>query len=94
MKIRYMGQFSGNEDDLPRQPHRPGAVQFKEPDMKKLAVWANVIALGIIVALMVPLALQSWFTVDGWGFVLGALMSLVCAIPHEYIVSVKSRTSV
>lgn len=47
MKIRYMGQFSGNEDDLPRQPHRPGAVQFKEPDMKKLAVWANVIGLVI-----------------------------------------------
>ncbi len=46
MKIRYMGQFSGNEDDLPRQPHRPGAVQFKEPDMKKLAVWANVSRWG------------------------------------------------
>lgn len=91
MKIKYMGQFSGNEDDLPRQPHRPGAVQFKEPDMKQLAVWANVIALGIIVALMVPLALQSWFTVDGWGFVLGALMSLVCAIPHEYIHAVCFR---
>ena len=85
MKIKYMGAFSGNEEDLPRKPHRPGTVQLREHYMKKLALRANVIALVIIAFLFAILAFQSWFTVDGWSFVLGALASLVCAIPHEYI---------
>lgn len=53
MKIKYMGAFSGNEEDLPRKPHRPGTVQFREPDMKKLALRANVIAL-VIIAFLLP----------------------------------------
>ena len=85
MKIRYMGQFSGSEQDLPREPHRPQAVQFREPDMKKLALWANGIALAVIVVLFVVLGLQPWFTVEGWGFLLGTVTSLVCAVPHEYL---------
>ena len=36
MKLYYMGKYSGNENDIPHGEHRPGAVMFKEPDMKKL----------------------------------------------------------
>lgn len=86
MKIKYMGKFDGNEESLPRKPHRPGAVPFKEAeDANKLALIANGFAILILIVLGVPLFFTGWFRVDDDGFLLGALMSLVCAIPHEYL---------
>ena len=50
MKLIFKGSFDGNESSLPVKEHEKGAVKFKEFDsMKKLAVFANILALVISV---------------------------------------------
>lgn len=85
MKIRYMGKFSGDESTLPAEEHKPGAVMFREADMKRLAILANVVCIVILVVLLVPALLQPWYSMLDPGFFLGAIASLVASIPHEYL---------
>lgn len=35
MKLHYKGKYDGKEESLPHGEHRPGAVQFREPEPKK-----------------------------------------------------------
>ena len=56
MKLIYKGKFDGNPDSIPHGEHQPNAVKFKEAeDPKKLAVLANLLALGLIVITLVLL---------------------------------------
>lgn len=48
-----MGKYSGDENDIPHNEHKPGAVMFREPDMKKLAILMNIAALVIAVILLI-----------------------------------------
>lgn len=90
MKLHYMGKFSGNENDLPHNDHRPGAVMFKEPDMKKLAILMNVAAFIIAIVLLVIVGAVSvnadtGESNDSWQLCLGAICTLLALFPHEII---------
>ncbi|MBR2099449.1 MAG: DUF3267 domain-containing protein [Firmicutes bacterium] len=83
MKFHYMGKYSGNEEDLPRRDHEPGAVAFREvEDSKALSKIANAVSIVILVIAFALLFLRTrTFEVSMPGFAL-YLLSLV---PHEYL---------
>lgn len=91
MKLHYMGKYSGNENDIPHGEHRPGAVMFREPDMKKLALLMNIAAF-VISLIFLATVLAVWDRPDetavtgySWSFCFGALLTLLALFPHEII---------
>ncbi len=90
MKLHYMGKYSGDENDLPHQEHKPRAVAFREPDMKKTAIIVNVVGNVIAVALVIA-AYIMWQTATdgkafgGWQMCIAAVCSLLALFPHEII---------
>ena len=86
-KIKYMGKYSGNPDDLPTQTYREGSVKFKEPEtMKKLAIIANIGALIVAVFTLGLFYLRGgigWF--GNFGIPVGFLLVVVTMLPHEYL---------
>lgn len=102
MKLIYKCKYDGNESSLPAREHPPGAVQFQEPDsMKKLAVIANIIALVISVLCIALLYLRA----DGAGildkigrnnsrFLIGFILSMLSAYPHEILHAICFRETV
>lgn len=80
--FKYMGKYE-SEESLYHRDHPENYVPFKEPsDMKKLAVIANGIAIGIMV---VTFALY-FLRLRSIEFnVLGIICSLLFAVPHEFI---------
>lgn len=93
MKLTYKGKFSGNVEDIPHGAHRPGAVPFREfDDPKKLSVAANIAAIVITLLAIAGYVLRSlaWGGVTfrvttSLGFMVGAVLSLVALIPHEFL---------
>lgn len=81
--FKYMGKYSGNEEDLPQRQHPEDYVPFNEvQDVKKLSLILNVAAIIIVVILYLLMFIRNK------GFLwnnLGILLSLVCAIPHEFL---------
>ena len=86
-KIKYMGKYSGNPDDLPTQTYREGSVKFKEPEtMKKLAIIANIGALIVAVFTLGLFYLRGGIGVFGnFGIPVGFLLVVVTMLPHEYL---------
>lgn len=89
MRFHYKGTFSGNEEDLPkRDPMPAGAVMFREPKSTgQTAVIAGVISVVLLLPLMALLAWRSGtmsVLIDG-GFYLALVLSLVAAVPHEFL---------
>ena len=86
-KIKYMGKYSGNPDDLPTQTYREGSVKFKEPEtMKKLAIIANIGALIVAVFTLGLFYLRGGMGVFGnFGIPVGFLLVVVTMLPHEYL---------
>lgn len=93
MKLIYKGKFSGNPDDIPHGEHKPGAVKFKEPDMKKLAIIMNVVSCILsFIAVIIFLAvanIPSIFETNDVGktvqIVLGFIFSFLVLFPHELL---------
>lgn len=90
MKLHYMGKYSGNENDIPHGEHRPGAVMFKEPDMKKLAILMNIAAFAISIILLaivfaVSAKTDTSSSSDSWQLCIGALLTVLVLFPHEII---------
>lgn len=91
MKLHYMGKYSGNPEDLPHGGHKPGAVMFKEPDMKKIALWMNIASFIIAVTLLAivgVISLKSGAAAPAnksWQFCLGAICPFLTLFPHEII---------
>ncbi len=86
-KIKYMGKYSGNPDDLPTQTYREGSVKFKEPEtMKKLAIIANIGALIVAVFTLGLFYLRGGIGMFGnFGIPVGFLLVVVTMLPHEYL---------
>ena len=84
MKLIYKGNFDGNPQSLPCREHHPGAVKFKEfDDPKKLGLYANLIAIGIMALLLGVLYIRRGFTfID---IMAGSILSLLAAFPHELL---------
>lgn len=81
-KIHWAGKFDGKEERLPQREHPEGSVQFKEADMKSLAIAANVMAFVLLAFLLVTLKLRA-----GHFFLsrIGAILTLVFILPHEFL---------
>ncbi|MBQ9059391.1 MAG: DUF3267 domain-containing protein [Atopobiaceae bacterium] len=88
MRFHYAGTYSGDEADLPqRSPMPVGAVQFREPEtLDKLVLIAAVVSLVILIP---SLALVVWRcgiqSFVGLGSLVGIVLSLVAAVPHEFL---------
>ncbi len=90
MKLHYMGKYSGDENDLPHGEHKPGAVAFREPDMKKLSIIVNIVGNVTAIVLMIAayiiwLAATDEKAFGGWQMCLAAVCSLLALFPHEII---------
>lgn len=85
MKLHYCGKYNLNPVSLPRNPHQPGAVAFKEvEDSRTLGLVANLVAIGLIIVLNVILFLRCGSALFG-GFFWGAILSLLVMFPHEIL---------
>lgn len=86
MKLIYKGKFSGSIEDLPHGEHKPGAVQFKEPDMKKFAVIMNVlsfvITLGLLAWVIIKTGFEGIYTLSS---LIAAILVILSLFPHELL---------
>ena len=89
MKLHYKGKYDGNEESLPHGDHRPGAVQFREPEPKKFILIANGGALLLAGVLLVVFFLRARDVLSD----LNALVQMMIAcglfflilFPHELL---------
>lgn len=92
MKLHYMGNYSGNPDDLPYIDHEPGAVPFKEPKSNMaIAIIANGIALVIMILLLGVMNARTGYIEVSF---LGAALAILTLIPHELLHAVCFRGDV
>lgn len=84
MTFHFAGKYDGREESLPQREHPEGYVPFKEPDMKRLAIIANAGALGTMLVLLVPYFLLGRQYI-GLSMSVGAMLSLVTLVPHEFL---------
>ena len=94
MKLTFKKEFNGDENLLPTR-EVPGAVQFKEAeDMKKFAVFANILALVITAAAVVPVVLmgaaRGMFAREAWSGTffsigIGCILSVLVIPLHELL---------
>lgn len=83
MKLHYMKKFNGDLESLPKREHKPGAVQFKEPeDMKRLGLIANGIALVLYFITMPAVVLRGGiFVINLWA----CILVMLTLFPHELL---------
>lgn len=94
MKLIYKGKYH-DESQLPVREHPEGYVPFREPQsMSKLALIANLLAVGLLIIAAIPCVLRARAAYDSmgdffdhgyWGVLLGIFLSLVCCVPHEFL---------
>lgn len=102
MKLIYKGKFSGNPDDIPHGEHKPGAVKFKEPEMKTLAIVMNILSAVISFALVIVFVLRGeLFGIFDSGdtgalirISLGFICSFLILFPHEILHGICFRGTV
>ncbi len=85
MKLHYMGKYDLNPQSLPCKPHQPEAVAFREAkDAKSMSLIANGLGIVLLVLTMGLLYLRCGsgiFQNSFWG----AILSLLCLLPHEFL---------
>ena len=91
MKFKIAGNYNGDPETL-AQRHVEGAVQFKEfEDLKQFAIIMNVFALVVLLLMEVLGWLRSGeILTDFWG----AILAMVCMVPHEFLHAVCFRGEV
>ena len=81
--FKMQWKYDGKESSLPQREMPANAVAFKEPqNMKKLAIVLNVASIFIAVITMTILFLRGGLF--AFSFV-GALLSMVCLVPNEFL---------
>ncbi len=82
MKLIYKGKYDGDASSLLNKQHREGGVAFKEMPINKLLIYANGFSIVILFLLFVLLYLyDEHFHLNIWG----ALVSILCIFPHEFL---------
>lgn len=85
MKLHYRGKYDLKPESLPANSHKQGAVPFKEAkDSKAMAVIANTISLLLLIPLGVGLFIRYGHSVFD-DVLLGSILALLCAFPHELL---------
>ncbi len=87
MRLHFEGKYNGDPESLPHGEHRPNAVPFREAkDTRQLSLLANGLAVVLVVLLAVPLILRFRMELlDGYGTLLGCILSLLAFYPHEIL---------
>ena len=87
MKLHYKGKYDLNPESLPTPEHQPGYVPFKEAkDSKTIGIIANVLCIVILIIVSVPIFYRYGFDLfKHASFSIGALLSLLCLFPHEFL---------
>ncbi len=87
MKFHYAGKYSGKEEDLPQREHPANYVPYREPDMKQLAIIANVGAVLTMIVFGIPYALlgKPYLFDHSIEVSIGAILSLLVLFPHEVL---------
>ena len=82
VKFHFAGRYNDDPESLITHPHEPGCVAFKEaPDMKKLSLIVNALALVIGVTTIMIYIIVGRKQLEFWGWIL----FLVTLIPHEFL---------
>ncbi len=93
MKLIYKGKFDGNTDALPKKEHEKNAVKFREFDsMKKLAIFANVLAIVIMIICFAILMIRGNGLLSISFF--GAITPMLTMFPHEFLHAVCFKETV
>ena len=77
--FKYMGEFK-DESILPKRVQE-GAIMFKEPDMNKFAIIANLLSLVLLIGLVVFTFFYAGRQYNTWG----AVASILLLVPHEFL---------
>lgn len=86
MKLHCKGTYNKDPESLPCNPHKEGAVRFKEAENSKaLGIIANILAVVILIPLFVFLFLRYGFEEILLSLFLGSVASLLCLFPHELL---------
>ena len=87
MKFHYEGKYDGNEAALPRRKrHEPYAQQFKEMEnMKKLAIFANILAVVILIVLFIPVVIKFRIGTFSASSLIWFILPLLVLFPHELL---------
>lgn len=89
MKLHYKGKYDGREESLPCGEHRPGAVQFREPEPKKFTLIANGGALLLAVVLLVVFFVRARSVLSEWSALVQIWVAcglfFLLLIPHEVL---------
>ena len=86
MRLHYKGTYNLDPGSLPRKPHRPGAVPFKEAkDTKALSIIANGLGLVIIAILMVTAIFRGRSTFDQNQAITACVLPIAMLLPHELL---------
>ena len=82
VKFHFAGRYNDDPESLITHPHEPGAVPFKEaPDMKKLSLIVNALALVIGVTTIMTYMIVGRKPLEIWGWIL----FIVTLVPHEFL---------
>ncbi|MDO4623620.1 MAG: DUF3267 domain-containing protein [Eubacteriales bacterium] len=87
MRFHNAGKYDGDESKLPQREHEKNTVPFREPSLKQLAVIANIGAFLTIALCCVPVFMRGAGTISSKANALsiGAILSLVTLVPHEFL---------
>jgi len=76
-------KYDGNEASLPQREMPANTVPFKEPqNMKKLAIVLNVASIFVALITITVLFIRGGLFAFSY---VGAILSMVCLIPHEFL---------
>lgn len=81
-KITYRGKFDGNWDALPFGGDKPGAVEFKEMDIKKAPIFYSIVAAVLFIIVLVIFNIAYGFE---WFSIIGFILTIPALVVHEYL---------
>lgn len=87
MKLHYKREFNGDLNSLPKHPHEPGAVKFKEiDDFNKLSIYLNLLSLLLLIVLVIlDFVIFKNFDISSKATLIGFCLSFVVLVPHEFL---------
>ena len=96
MKLIYKGKFT-SEADLPVRGHPVGYVPFREmDDMKKLALFLNLLSIPLLVLTVVGVILRGlpYVRENSLMMAVGMILPMLCLFPHELLHAICFRGEV
>lgn len=92
MNIHFVKNYNGDETIFPQREHPKNAVKFKEAEnMKNFSKIINLYSIVIFIMLTIIIFLRTRSLNLS---VIGILLSLICAFPHELLHAVLFKSDV